>query len=140
MLPKRKEITRKKKILKKEDERVKQQQLALKDENQKAQDADGIVKHSTNFLFDWVDSDQQHGHIKDQLGHFYTWNRMKPRMEGGIRYKCTRLWEKRCTAVVRRIVTDDEEMMYLERAHSHPMPNKKKLDTGNRISSFHSLN
>jgi len=119
-------------------ERVVHQQLAVKDENQKAEDAPVPVKfsHSTNYSLNWVDDGSQHGYIKDQLGHSYTWNQMKPRMDGGIGYKCTRLWEKRCTAVVRRFVTDDEEMMFLERLHSHPMRNKRKLDAGNSISFF----
>jgi len=111
--------------------------LAIKGENQKTEDAAAPVKfsYSTNYSFNWVDDDTQHGFIEDQLGHTYTWNQAKPRMDGGVGYKCTHLWEKRCTAVVRRCVTDDEEMMYLEKPHSHPM-NKRKLEARNNLFFF----
>jgi len=121
-----------------EEERVIQPRLAIKGENQKAEDAAAAApikfSYSTNYSFNWVDDGHQHGFIEDQLGHTYTWNQAKPRMDGGIGYKCIHLWEKRCTAVVRRFVTgDDEDMMYLEKPHSHPMQNKRKLQDGNNL-------
>ena len=128
-----------------EEERVIQPRLAIKGENQKAEDAAAAApikfSYSTNYSFNWVDDGHQHGFIEDQLGHTYTWNQAKPRMDGGIGYKCIHLWEKRCTAVVRRFVTgDDEDMMYLEKPHSHPMQNKRKLNAGNLTLFFLSWN
>ena len=89
------------------------------------------LNYGTIYSFNWVNIGQ-HGYIEDQLGNHYSWKQRNPRMDGGIGFQCDNQFEKRCTAVVRRIVNDDGELMYLERPHiSHP-----KLDSGNVISIF----
>ena len=109
--------------------------MAVMEENQTSADivVDAPVQvmlYATVYSFTWVNIGQ-HGCIEDQLGNHYSWNQRNPRMDGGIGFQCDNQFEKRCTAVVRRIVNDDGEMMYLERPHSHP-----KLDSGNVISIF----